>query len=103
MSDSIDQYDVRFPRTQALLRQRLPFLYRLIGQLYLRVLSVDRYKLQRSLKQEVSEIRNTKNAPLVFVQVGSNDGLTNDPIRDSFMMTRVRQFLLSQFRIALLA
>lgn len=81
MTDSIDQYDVRFPKTQALLRLRLPIMYRLIGQLYLRVLSVDRYKLQRSLKSEVRQIRNSKSSQLVFVQVGSNDGLTNDPIR----------------------
>lgn len=85
MDEVLNQYKVRFPRTQAWLRRKFPSVYRVIGRVYLQVLSVDKYKLHSALKRVVQKSRDSKEAPLVFVQVGSNDGLTNDPIR-SFIL-----------------
>lgn len=81
MSQSAERYEVKFPKIQSWLRMRLPAAYRLAGWLYLRVLSVDRWKLWFALRRTVRHARKLRGDRLTFVQVGSNDGLTNDPIR----------------------
>jgi FkbM family methyltransferase len=82
VSDFVEQYQVKFPRIQSWLRQRFPRVYRLVGHLYSSFLSIDKVRLHRSLKKFVTSERRTSASPLIFVQVGSNDGLTNDPIRE---------------------
>jgi FkbM family methyltransferase len=81
MNDFVEQYELKFPRTQSWLRRNVPHMYRLIGHLSTSIFSVDKARLHRSLKKFVNSKRDTSTAPLVFVQVGANDGLTNDPIR----------------------
>ena len=74
------------PTIEKFVRRRLPVLYNPLLSIYQRLFDKDTLVLRRALRNEISRLDSIKR-PLVFVQVGSNDGFSNDPFCEWVLST----------------
>ena len=59
-------------------RRRLPFLYNPLLTVYQRLFDADTFRVRAHLRKAIAGLESQQKV-LTFVQVGSNDGFSNDP------------------------
>jgi FkbM family methyltransferase len=69
----------------------LPFLYNPLLAVYQRLFDSDTFRLRRTLRRQISEL-GPENSEIFFVQVGSNDGFSNDPFCDWVMRSNTHAY-----------
>lgn len=79
------------PSLHRFIQRRMPIFYNPLLKIWQRFFDVDSLRVRRALQKTITTLA-TSNSPLVFVQVGSNDGFTNDPFCDFVVKSRCQGY-----------